>query len=110
MAIKKTAKTTNSKTTKNAKTAKTKKREFVKFEDFLDSSANVEEGQIWLKSGRYVSCCVSIALDESSTISDWARCIELRNVNISVEENEVGYATLVISGNEDEDDDEDAEG
>lgn len=92
MAFKKVAKT--KKTTQK----KGKKREFLKFEDVVGSSAYVEESQLWLKSGRYVNCAVNIPIDETSSLSDWARCIELVDVTVSVEENENGYPTLIISG------------
>ena len=53
--------------------------------------------KVWLKSGQYQTCGVSVALDEATTISDWSRTIALDDVYVSVQTNENGYPTLVIS-------------
>lgn len=72
-------------------------RNFFKFKNAEGKCAKVEEGLIWLKSGQYQTCGVSVALDEATTISDWSRTIALDDVYVSVQTNENGYPTLVIS-------------
>ena len=58
---------------------------------------DAKEGLIWLKSGQYQTCGVSVAIDDTTTISDWSRTIALDDVYVSVQTNENGYPTLVIS-------------
>lgn len=74
-----------------------KQREYVKF-DALDREVELEEADMWLRSGKYANPGVSIAIDDAHTLSDWTRKIKLRNVCLDVVENDKGYPELVISG------------
>lgn len=84
---------------------KTNKREikYIGLPDVKDA-VEIEDGEMWLKSGKYDSPSVSINIDDNNTVSDWMRKITLRNVVLTAEENSKGYPELVISGAEDEDD------
>ena len=96
---KKTAKKTTKKTTK--------KINYLNLPD-VEHSVEIEDGEMWLKSGKYESPSVSVNLSDNDTLSDWMRKITLRNVVLTVEENDRGYPELVISGQEDDGDDDDA--
>lgn len=92
--------TSKSATSKSArKTAMT----FVKLNE-VEGALQIEDGAMWLKSGKYDAPSVSIKVDPDATLSDWIRKIILRNVELSVEENERGYPELIISGQSDTDD------
>lgn len=80
---------------------------YIKLQE-VEREVEIEEGAIWLKSGKYDAPSVSIKIDTDETMSDWMRKITLRNVVLTVEENDKGYPELVISGQEDEDNDDDA--
>ena len=80
---------------------------YIKLQE-VESEVQIETGEMWLKSGKYDAPSVSIKIDPEETMSDWMRKITLRNVILTVEENDKGYPELVISGPEDEDDDDDA--
>ena len=73
----------------------------------LRSTVQIEDGEMWLKSGKYDAPSVSVKIDPDETVSDWMRKITLRNVVLTVEENDKGYPELVISGHNDEDDEDD---
>lgn len=83
-------------TRKNTKT-------FVKLSE-VEGALQIEDGAMWLKSGKYDAPSLSIKVDPDVTLSDWVRKITLRNVEVSVEENEKGYPELVISGQSSTDD------
>lgn len=70
----------------------------------VESAVQIDEGEMWLKSGKYDAPSVSVKIDPEETISDWVRKITLRNVELTVEENEKGYSELIISGQSDADD------
>lgn len=92
--------TSKSATSKSArKTAMT----FVKLNE-VEGALQIEDGAMWLKSGKYDAPSVSIKVDSDATLSDWVRKIILRNVELSVEENERGYPELIISGQSGTDD------
>lgn len=80
---------------------------YIKLQE-VEREVEIEEGEMWLKSGKYDAPSVSIKIDPDETMSDWMRKITLRNVVLTVEENDKGYPELVISGQEDEDNDDDA--
>lgn len=80
---------------------------YIKLQE-VEGEVEIEEGEMWLKSGKYDAPSVSIKIDPDETMSDWMRKITLRNVVLTVEENDKGYSELVISGQEDEDNDDDA--
>lgn len=80
---------------------------YIKLQE-VKSAVEIEDGEMWLKSGKYDAPSVFIKIDPDETMSDWMRKITLRNVVLTVEENDKGYPELVISGQEDEDDDDDA--
>ena len=94
----------------NKKTASKSRKSnmnYIKLQE-VESEVQIEDGEMWLKSGKYDAPSVSIKIDPDDTVSDWMRKITLRNVVLTVEENDKGYPELVISGQEDEDDDDDA--
>lgn len=92
--------TSKSTTSKSAReTAMT----FVKLNE-VEGALQIEDGAMWLKSGKYDAPSVSIKVDQDATLSDWMRKIILRNVELTVEENERGYPELIISGNNGPDD------
>ena len=70
----------------------------------VEGTVQIEDGEMWLKSGKYDAPSVSVKIDPEETISDWVRKIILRNVELTVEENERGYPELIISGNTGPDD------
>lgn len=80
---------------------------YVKLPEF-EGAVQIEDGEMWLKSGKYDAPSVSVKIDPDETVSDWMRKITLRNVVLTVEENDKGYSELVISGHNDEDDEDDA--
>lgn len=94
---KKTNKNTNKKTNMNC----------IKLSEF-EGEVQIDDGEMWLKSGKYDAPSVSVKIDPEETVSDWMRKITLRNVVLIVEENAKGYPELVISGPSDEDDEDDA--
>ena len=78
---------------------------YVKLPEF-EGTVQIEDGEMWLKSGKYDAPSVSVKIDPDETVSDWMRKITLRNVVLTVEENDKGYPELVISGHNDEDEDD----
>lgn len=72
----------------------------------MENEVEIDDGAMWLKSGKYDSPSVSVKISDDDTLSDWMRRIILRNVVLTVEENENGYPELVISGQSDEDEDD----
>lgn len=80
---------------------------YIKLPEFEDE-VQIDDGEMWLKSGKYDAPSVSVNIDPEETVSDWMRKITLRNVVLFVEENDKGYPELVISGQSDEDDEDDA--
>lgn len=70
----------------------------------VEDTVEIKNGEMWLKSGKYDSPSVSIKISDEDTLSDWMRKITLRNVELTVKENEKGYPELIISGQSDEDD------
>lgn len=100
----------NKKAPNNKKsTGKSRKSDmnYIKLQE-VEREVEIEEGEMWLKSGKYDAPSVSIKIDPNETMSDWLRKITLRNVVLTVEENDKGFSELVISGQEDEDNDDDA--
>lgn len=71
----------------------------------METEVEIEDGEMWLKSGKYDSPSVSVKISDDDTLSGWMRKITLRNVVLTVEENDKGYPELVISGQSDEDED-----
>lgn len=92
------SKNTASKNTASKSARKTNKT-FAKLSE-VEGSVQIEDGEMWLKSSKDMNWApgVSINVDENNVISDWVRKITLRNVELTVEENERGYPELVISG------------
>lgn len=80
---------------------------YIELQD-VESAVQIDDGDMWLKSGKYDAPSVSVKIDAKETISDWMRKITLRNVVLTVEENDKGYPELVISGQEDDDAGDDA--
>lgn len=76
---------------------------YIKLQE-VESAVQIDEGEMWLKSGKYDAPSVSVKIDPEETISDWVRKIILRNVELTIEENEKGYPELIISGQSDADD------
>lgn len=95
-------KTTDKKT---ASKSRKSSMNYIKLQE-VESEVEIEDGEMWLKSGKYDAPSVSIKIDPDETVSDWMRKITLRNVVLTVEENDRGYPELVISGQEDDDDDD----
>lgn len=79
---------------------------YVKLPEF-EGTVQIEDGEMWLKSGEYDAPSVSVKIDPEETVSDWMRKITLRNVVLTVEENDSGFPELVISGHNDDAGDED---
>lgn len=92
---------TNKKTA-NKKTVNKSNMNYIKLKE-VESEVQIKTGEMWLKSGKYDAPSVSIKIDPDETMSDWMRKITLRNVVLTVEENDKGYPELAISGQEDED-------
>lgn len=92
----------NNKKSTGKKTNK-QKTNYINLPD-VEDTVEIKNGEIWLKSGKYDSPSVSIKISDEDTLSDWIRKITLRNVVLTVEENDRGYPELIISGQSDEDD------
>lgn len=90
----------NKKTTGNSRKSTMNYIKLPKFE----GKVQIDDGEMWLKSGKYDAPSVSVKIDPEETVSDWMRKINLRNVVLTVEENDRGYPELIISGQSDEDD------
>lgn len=75
----------------------------------VEDAVEIDDGEMWLKSGKYDSPSVSVKISDDDTLSDWMRKITLRNVVLTVEENDKGYPELVISGSEEDEDDGDGD-
>lgn len=99
--IKRNKKSTGKKTNK-------RKINYINLPD-VEDAVEIEDGEMWLKSGKYDSPSVSVKISDDDTLSDWMRKISLRNVVLSVEENDKGYPELVISGSEEDEDDSDGD-
>lgn len=86
-----------------SKSARKTAMTFVKLNE-VEGALQIEDGAMWLKSGKYDSPSVSVKISDNDTLSDWMRKIVLRNVELTVEENERGYPELIISGQSGTDD------
>lgn len=75
---------------------------YIKLQEF-ESAVQIDDGEMWLKSGKYDAPSVSVKIDPEEMVTDWMRKITLRNVVLTVEENDKGYPELVISGQSDDD-------
>lgn len=64
----------------------------------VEDVVEIEDGEMWLKSGKYDSPLVNVKISDEDTLSDWMRKIILRNVELTVEQNERGYPELIITG------------
>lgn len=95
----------NNKKSTNKKSTN-KKTNFINLPD-VEDAVEIEDGAMWLKSGKYDSPSVSVKISDEDTLSDWMRKITLRNVVLTVEENDKGYPELIISGQSDEDEEDD---
>lgn len=82
---------------RNRKSTNKANIKFVKVSE-VKGSAQIDDGAMWLKSGKYAAPSVSIKVSPEVTLSDWVRKITLRNVVLTVEETEKGYSNIVISG------------
>ena len=80
----------------NKSTSKANKT-FVKVAE-VKGAVQIDDGAMWLKSGKYDAPSVSIKVNPEVTLSDWVRKLTLRNVELTVEENERGYPELIICG------------
>lgn len=96
----------NNKKSNKRKTDK-RKTNYINLPD-MENEVEIEDGEMWLKSGKYDSPSVSVKISDDDTLSDWTRKIILRNVVLTAEENDKGYPELVISGQSDEDEEDDA--
>lgn len=96
------SKSAASKSATNKSTSKTNKT-FVKLAE-VEGALQIEDGEMWLKSGKYEAPSVSIEIEPGVILSDWTRKITLRHCDLVVEENERGYPELVISGQSNTDD------
>ena len=92
---------------RNNKKSRRSNMSYVKLSEF-EGAVQIEDGEMWLKSGKYDAPSVSVKIDPEETVSDWMRKITLRDVVLTVEENDKGYPELIISGQSDEDDEDDA--
>lgn len=94
---------------RNSKKSTSKSRKsnmnYIKLQE-VESAVQIDDGEMWLKSGKYDAPSVSVKIDPEETMSDWMRKITLRNVVLTVEENDKGYPELVISGQEDDEEDD----
>lgn len=95
------SKASNSKASKSARKTD---RTFVKLNEVVGSLLQIEDGAMWLKSGKYDAPSVSIEVNPDAMLHDWVRKITLHNVELIIKENEKGYPELIISGHSDADD------
>jgi hypothetical protein len=97
-------KKSNASKSKGSKSARKTDMTFVKLNEVVGSLLQIEDGAMWLKSGKYDAPSVSIKVNPDATLSDWVRKITLHNVELRIEDNEKGYPELIISGQSDADD------
>ena len=85
-------------------TSKSRKSDmnYIKLQE-VETAVQIDDGEMWLKSGKYDAPSVSVKINPEETVSDWMRKITLRNVVLTVEENDNGFSDLVISGQKDDD-------
>ena len=89
---------------KNTKTESKPKREYIKAVDAIGSSAYLESGEIWLRSGNKPEWApgITINTDDHEALSDWMRHITLEDVTVCVEMRKGSdgkdYPELVIRG------------
>lgn len=93
----------NKRDKKTASKSRKSSMNYIKLQE-VESEVEIKDGEMWLKSGKYDAPSVSIKINPDETMSDWTRKITLRNVVLTVEENDRGFPELVISGQEDDDD------
>lgn len=76
-------------------------RNYTKLAEAMGLQTDSMSGQLWLRSSKQGYESVGMSVDiEGWTLSDFIRCIELRDVVLQVVENEGGYPALVICGHE----------
>lgn len=61
-----------------------KKIKYIKLDDVAYDAAYIQNGEAWLKSGKYTAAGLSIPLDEKQTLSDWVRHVTLEDVTLQV--------------------------
>lgn len=74
---------------------------YIKLQE-VETAVQIDNGEMWLKSGKYDAPSVSVKINPEETVSDWMRKITLQDVVLTVEENDKGYSELVISGQKDD--------
>ena len=85
------------------------KREYIKFADALGSAVYMENGDVWMKSGRKPDWApgVTINTNDADVLSDWARHITLKDVTVIVGKRKGSdgkdYPELIIQGGNCED-------
>lgn len=94
---------------KNTKTERKPKREYIKAADAIGSTAYLESGEIWLKSGGKPDWApgVTINTGDNEALSDWMRHITLQDVTVMVGKRTGSdgkeYPELIIKGGNCED-------
>ena len=94
---------------KNTKTANKPKREYIKIADAVGSSAYLESGEIWLKSGSKPDWAPGLTINtgDNEALSDWMRHITLQDVTVLVGKRKGSdgkdYPELIIQGGRCED-------
>lgn len=80
------------------KEAQSIKRGYINLKNCIDQSVHIDKSVLWLKSGKYATVSASVNIDDTQTLSDWLRTIELENVDIEIGENDKGYPVMKIKG------------
>jgi len=89
-------------TTRNTITkvsTKATKKNYIRVDkENVGRNATLTNGIAWLKPAQFGATSVTIDVGNNEAISGFLKAIELRDVNISIVENDNGYPTLLIQG------------
>lgn len=78
---------------------KVTKKNYIRVDkDNVGTNATLASGIAWLKPAQFGATSVTIDVGDKEAISGFLKAIELRDVNISIVENDNGYPTLLIQG------------
>lgn len=92
---------------KNTKTENKPKREYIKAADAIGSSVYLEQGDIWMRSGKHSDWApgVTINTGDNEALSDWMKHITLKNVTVAVIKRKGSdgkdYPEVLIQGGDD---------
>jgi len=90
--------TTVKNTAKTTAKAQTKKNYIKVSAENIGVNASVEETIMWIKPANFDKSSITIDVGNNEAISGYEKAIVLKNVNVSIAENDNGYPTILIQG------------